>query len=259
MSDLFGGDYNSGLAALGDTETVSVDAVNARLQVCGWATKDVTVTISSNGDGTYTIAISDCHGVDSLKFSCNGTPRLVTTYGDNPTFVGSKTSAWRRVVCDARAASSGTLIDTFSDIAKGVQQTASTTKPVVAAPATTIDPIRLSEEDLNQLTQNYPQQFMRSQAAFAPARGAAAATRSTPPSGITSSFSQDVSAVVNSITSLVTPLAAARQQRTQAAAARRGRVSPTADRGGGDNTTTYLVIGGGVLLLAGLLFVVTGD
>lgn len=95
------------------------------------------------------------------------------------------------------------------------------------------------------------------------AKSAATANRTAPKSGGSgqpSTFAQDVNSVVTGITSLFAPFVAARQQRAAGRQAQ-GQRNPRGGAGGksGDDTTTYLYIGGGALLLAGLVYMVAKD
>ncbi len=62
--------------------------------------------------------------------------------------------------------------------------------------------------------------------------------------------------IINGITQLVAPFAAAKQQKQQAAAQRSQRVAPQREE---DNTMTFVYIGGGALVLAGLVYFVAKD
>ncbi len=86
-------------------------------------------------------------------------------------------------------------------------------------------------------------------------------TRTANRPGSSGDFSQGAQSVATAITSILSPLIAARQQRVQTAAQRRQRVpaNNASVRGSGDNTNTYLLIGGGALLLFGIIFVATKD
>ncbi len=173
---------------------------------------------------------------------------------------------------------SGTIFDSFSALSKGFKSVAASmsasapeisTKPQEDYFQSFIDTVVPTPTPVSPVGVVNTQSPVRV-SPVAPTSGAIVRTVGLPASRgsvvprsqTSSSFSQDLNAVFASITSVFTPLVAAKQQRTQAAAQRRGRVpaaSSSIRSGGSDNTTTYLMIGGGALLLFGLIFVATKE